>query len=109
MAALLAPPTYLSLARHASRPATDALQSAQPAPAAKAGLLPLLPLPELALEDTLTSCFPSPPPALHGAGIVAQHNAQPGSPLEQLSAHLADPWKNHFINNGVSLPFLTDK
>lgn len=42
-------------------------------------------------------------------GFVAQHNAQPGSPLEQLSAHLADPWKNHFINNGVSLPFLTDR
>lgn len=51
-------------------------------------------------------CSPPPPPR---PGIVAQHNAQPGSPLEQLSAHLADPWKNHFINNGVSLPFLTDR
>lgn len=50
-----------------------------------------------------------PPPPCPPPGIVAQHNAQPGSPLEQLSAHLADPWKNHFINNGVSLPFLTDR
>ena len=55
---------------------------------------------------------PPPPPPPHPrprpAGIVAQHNAQPGSPLEQLSAHLADPWKNHFINNGVSLPFINE-
>ncbi|PSC72652.1 light harvesting complex A [Micractinium conductrix] len=41
-------------------------------------------------------------------GILAQHNAQPGSPLDQLGNHLANPWKNHFINNGVSLPFLTE-
>ena len=39
---------------------------------------------------------------------MAQSVAQGGSPLDNLSAHLADPWKNHFINNGVSLPFLTD-
>ncbi|EFN58607.1 hypothetical protein CHLNCDRAFT_50418 [Chlorella variabilis] len=41
-------------------------------------------------------------------GFVAQHNAQPGSPLDQLADHLSNPWKNHFVNNGVSLPFLTD-
>ena len=34
-------------------------------------------------------------------GFVAQHNAQPGSPLDQLADHLSNPWKNHFVNNGA--------
>ena len=63
---------------------------------------------QLGMHVSLTSTR-SPSPIPNRAGIVAQHNAQPGSPLEQLGAHLANPWKNHFINNGVSLPFLTDK
>jgi hypothetical protein len=33
-------------------------------------------------------------------GFVAQHNAQPGSPLDQLAQHLSNPWREHFINNG---------
>ena len=35
------------------------------------------------------------------AGFVAQHNAQEGSPLDQLAAHLKDPWGTHFITNGA--------
>lgn len=38
------------------------------------------------------------PPLVWRAGILAQHNAQPGSPLEQLGKHLENPWANHFIN-----------
>jgi len=41
-------------------------------------------------------------------GFVAQHNAQEGSPLDQLAAHLKDPWGTHFITNGTSLPFLNE-
>jgi hypothetical protein len=41
------------------------------------------------------------PPACLPAGFVAQHNAQEGSPLDQLAAHLKDPWGTHFITNGA--------
>lgn len=42
------------------------------------------------------------------AGFAAQHVAQEGSPIDQLIAHLKDPWGTHFATNGVSLPFLNE-
>lgn len=39
-------------------------------------------------------------------GFVAQHAAVGGTPLTNLSAHLADPWNVTFASNGVSVPFL---
>ena len=37
-------------------------------------------------------------------GFVAQHAAVGGTPLENLSKHLSDPWLNNAITNGVSVP-----
>lgn len=39
-------------------------------------------------------------------GFVAQHAATGKGPLANLADHLAAPFSNHFITNGVSLPFL---
>ena len=30
----------------------------------------------------------------------------PQGPIDGLKFHLADPWKNNFATNGVSIPFL---
>ena len=53
---------------------------------------------ELGLQVLLATHLPRRLPLPLAAGIVAQHNAQPGSPLEQLGKHLENPWANHFIN-----------
>lgn len=37
-------------------------------------------------------------------GFVAQQAVIKQSPLQALGTHLADPWKNNFATNGVSLP-----
>ena len=37
-------------------------------------------------------------------GFAAQHGAQPGGPIDNLVAHLANPALNNFATNGVSLP-----
>jgi len=39
-------------------------------------------------------------------GFVAQHAATGKGPIDGLKFHLADPWKNNFATNGVSIPFL---
>jgi hypothetical protein len=38
-------------------------------------------------------------------GFAGAHGAQPGTPLDNLFAHLANPAANNFATNGVSLPF----
>ncbi len=40
------------------------------------------------------------------AGFLGQHAATGQSPLEALSAHLADPFSVNFATNGVSVPGL---
>lgn len=37
-------------------------------------------------------------------GFVAQQAVTKQSPLQALGTHLADPWRNNFATNGVSLP-----
>ena len=37
-------------------------------------------------------------------GFVSQQAVTKQSPLQALGTHLADPWKNNFATNGVSLP-----
>ncbi|GFR43360.1 hypothetical protein Agub_g4431 [Astrephomene gubernaculifera] len=39
-------------------------------------------------------------------GFAAQKGATGAGPIDNLSAHLADPWHVNFTSNGVSLPFL---
>jgi light-harvesting complex I chlorophyll a/b binding protein 1 len=39
-------------------------------------------------------------------GLIGQHAANGKTPLEALSAHLANPWANNFATNGVSVPGL---
>ncbi len=39
-------------------------------------------------------------------GFVAQYSATGKGPIDNLADHLADPWKNTFAENGVSVPFL---
>lgn len=39
-------------------------------------------------------------------GFVSQYAATGKGPIDNLSAHLADPGHVNFITNGVSLPFL---
>eukprot|EP00879_Flechtneria_rotunda_P001117 GHRR01001259.1.p1 GENE.GHRR01001259.1~~GHRR01001259.1.p1 ORF type:complete len:229 (+),score=73.04 GHRR01001259.1:86-772(+) len=38
-------------------------------------------------------------------GFVAQHAATGKSPLQALGDHIANPWRENFATNGVSLPF----
>jgi len=38
-------------------------------------------------------------------GFVAQHQATGASPIQALTAHLADPFGANFATNGVSLPW----
>lgn len=47
---------------------------------------------------------------LYGTGqlckLHAMRMAPVQGPIDGLKFHLADPWKNNFATNGVSIPFL---
>ncbi len=42
------------------------------------------------------------------AGFIAQHHAVGGSPIDNLLAHIADPYHVTFATNGVSVPHYTE-